>query len=364
MELSFTTLCGGGVLLMVGFLAYALINGSNSLRQYIVTRVLLTIPMIWILLTLIFVVMRLLPGDPVSSRLKPGSDPARIEALRQELGLDKPMHIQYVEYLQNILTGNLGTSASTNRAVADMIGEALPATIELVLPATFIMLVVGIYTGAFAAHNHKSPADYSLRLFSVFIYSFPIFWLGLMLQLIFGIYLGWLPTSKRISGDIVDIERYTNMLLIDTLVGGNWDAFLDVLAHMILPTVTLSLALMGVFIRLTRANMIETLQEDFVLASRARGIPEPRVVYRHVLRNTMIPVMTLIGLQVAILVGGAILTETTFSWPGMGLLIRDGIDNRDYPAVQGAVTIFAVFVAVISLMTDIMYAFVDPRIRY
>lgn len=364
MELTFTTLCGGAFAFLGLFLIYALFQGSNSLRRYIVTRTLLTIPMIFILITIVFFVMRVLPGDPVSARLKPGSDQEVIDKLRADLNLDRPIPEQYFLYLQDVLTGDLGRSAFNNREVSDMIGDALPATIELIIPPVIIMLTFGVFSGAFAAHRHKSAADYSLRLFSVVIYSFPVFWVGLMLQLVFGIGLGWLPTSRRIDAGFIEFERKTNMLLIDTAIAGDWDAFVNVLEHMVLPTLALSTVLVGVFVRITRANMIETLQEDFVLASRARGIPEGRVVYWHVLRNTMIPVVTLIGLQIAILLAGAILTETTFSWQGMGLLIREGIANRDYPAVQGAITVFAIFVAVISLITDILYAFIDPRIRY
>jgi peptide/nickel transport system permease protein len=364
MALNFGTLCGSGFLVFLVFLLYALFTGSPSLRRYVLTRILLTLPMIFILVTLIFVVMRLLPGDPVRSRLKPGSDPARIEALKEELGLNDPISVQYIHYLGDLLRGDFGRSANTNREVSAMIGEALPATLELILPSMVLVAVFGIFSGAYAAHRRKSIADYSLRIFSVVIYAIPIFWLGLMFQLIFAVWLDWLPVAKRIDPQFVDLERYTNILLIDALIQGNFAAFRNILTHMILPVSTLTLALIGVFVRLTRVNMLETLEEDFVTAGRARGIPESKVVYYHTLRNTLIPIVTLIGLQIAILMAGAILTETTFSWPGMGLLIREGIDNRDYPAVQGAVTVFAVLVALISLLTDILYAFIDPRIRY
>jgi peptide/nickel transport system permease protein len=363
MDFSFNTICFGGLLFFFAFLVYALANGSNSLRRYILTRLLLTLPMIFILLTTIFLVMRLLPGDPVSARLKPGSSPELIAKLRADLNLDKPIYEQYVLYLGDVLRGDFGRSAYNDQEVGDMIAERMPATLELVIPPVILMLIIGVYSGAYAAHRHKSAADYSLRIGSVIVYSFPIFWVGLMLQLLFGVYLGWLPTSKRIDPTL-EIERHTNLLLVDTLIEGDLAAFQNVLSHMILPTLTLTLALMGVFVRLTRVNMIETLGEDYVTAAHARGVPERRVVYRHALRNSLIPVMTLIGLQVAILMAGAILTETTFSWPGMGLLIREGIAQRDYPTVQGAITIFAIAVAFISLVTDILYAFVDPRIRY
>jgi len=363
MQLTFMTLCGGGMLFFVAFLVYAIISGSDSLRRYIITRIFLTIPMIFILVTLIFVVMRLIPGDPITANLKPGASTERIEALQADLGLDKPIYLQYVDYLTSIVRGDLGNSAVDDRPITEMIGEALPATIELIIPSVLIMMIFGVASGAYAAHHHKSAADYSLRVFSVFIYSFPVFWVGLIFQLIFAVQLGWFPVAKRISPTL-EFERQTNLLLVDTLLAGNWEAFADAAQHLVLPTAALSLALIGVFIRLTRVNMIETLEEDFVRAGYARGIPERRMVYRHALRNTLIPVMTLIGLQTAILLAGAILTETTFSWPGMGLMIRDGIDQRDYPAVQGAVTVFAIFVALISLLTDILYAFIDPRIRY
>lgn len=368
MELTFSTLCFSGLAVVIAFIGYALLTGSRSLRNYIVTRLLLTVPTVWLLVTLVFVVMRLLPGDPIRARFQPGqADPERIEALREELGLNKPIHEQYFDYMGGIIEGDFGVSTvETGRPVSDMLDDALPATIELVLPAIFLMSVVGVYTGAFAAHHHKSQTDYNLRIAGILLYSLPVFWTGLMLQLIFGSrVLGLLPTSQRISPEVAaDVERMTNLLLVDTALSGNWNAFADVLRHMILPTLTLCIALVGVFLRITRSNMVEILREDYITAARARGLPEERIVYRHALRNSFIPVMTIIGLQVATLLAGAVLTETTFSWPGMGLMIRNGIANRDYPPVQAAVTVFAIIVVLVNTVTDIIYAFVDPRIRY
>ncbi len=365
MELSFTALCAGSLVVIFAFMLYALIVGSRSLRTYLITRLLLAVPTVWLLVTLVFVVMRLLPGDPIQAHFQPGrASAAKIQELRDELGLNDPLHEQYLNYLNDILRGNFGESAETSRPVSEMIGEALPATAELVLPAIVLTSIIGIYSGAFAASRHKTRTDYSLRVTSIVLYSLPVFWVGLMLQLIFGSrVLGILPTSQRMSAAL-EIERHTNLLLLDTAWAGNWEAFGDVLQHMILPTLTLSIALIGVFLRITRSNMIEILQEDYIAAARARGIPENRIVMRHALRNSLIPVMTLIGLQVAALIAGAVLTETTFSWPGMGLLIRDGIANRDYPPVQAAVTVFAIGVVLVNTVTDIIYAFIDPRIRY
>jgi peptide/nickel transport system permease protein len=202
-------------------------------------------------------------------------------------------------------------------------------------------------------------------MFSVVVYSMPIFWLGLLLQLMFGVWLGWAPIAGRVDAVIgTTLERTTNILFIDTLITGNWEAFLSVLHHLALPSITLGLILAGVFLRLTRINVIETLQQDYITAARARGIRERVVVYGHALKNAMIPIVTLIGLQVAILLAGAVLTESVFSWPGMGRYLVERISLRDYTAVQSTIAMFAIFVALISLTVDIIYSLLDPRVKY
>ncbi|MBI5927915.1 MAG: ABC transporter permease [Chloroflexi bacterium] len=367
MELTFGTLCGGGLLIVGLFLLYAIMTGSRSLRNYVITRLLLVLPMIWILVTLVFVMMRVLPGDPISTRLKPGTDQATLDRLRERAGLDRPIYEQYWDYLNDIAHGDLGVSNNVeqDRPVTQIIGRRLPATIELVMPAITLMLIFGIAAGALSANKHKRTLDYSFRITSVVAYAVPIFWLGLMLQIVFARQLEFLPVAQRINPRFAnDFTHRTNIYLIDTLLSGNGQAFGDVLKHLVLPTITLTIALIGVFIRLTRSNMIEVLQEDYVTASRARGVPERKVVYFHALRNSFIPIMTLIGLQVAVLLAGAVLTETTFSWDGLGKLLRDGIALRDYPVVQGTVVVFAITVGVMSTLTDILYAFIDPRIRF
>ncbi len=366
MELTFASLCLGAFFFLGLFLVYVIATGSSTLRTYLITRILLTVPTVWILVTLVFVIMRLIPGDPISATIRPGEDPERLAELRARVGVDRPIHEQYFDYLFGVAQGDLGESISLENGepVINIIGRRLPATLELVIPSIMIMLLFGVVSGAFAAHHHKETPDYGFRIMGIVFYSIPIFWMGLMLQLLFGVVFdGLLPTALRKGGD-VQFETHTGFHLLDTLIEGEFDAFLNVLSHMILPTATLSIALIGVFVRLTRSNMIEILQEDFVTAARARGVPENRVVYRHALRNSFIPIMTLIGLQIAVLLGGAVLTETTFSWRGMGLLLRDGIANRDYVVVQGAVTVFAIIVGIMSTITDILYAFIDPRIRY
>jgi peptide/nickel transport system permease protein len=233
------------------------------------------------------------------------------------------------------------------------------------VPAMAFTALFGVFSGAYAAQHRKRAVDYGLRVFSIVIYSIPIFWLGLMLIIIFSVALGLTPVAGRIDAQIgLTLERSTNLLIVDSIITGNWQALGSVLLHLVLPSLTLGLALCGVYIRLTRVNMIETLQEDYITAGRARGLPERKLVFRHALHNTFIPILTLIGLQFAILLAGAVLTETTFSWPGMGRYLVDRIELRDYAAVQAVITVFALLMAAITLIMDVLYAFVDPRIRY
>jgi peptide/nickel transport system permease protein len=339
---------------------------SSSLRNFLITRVLLTIPMVFILATLVFFVMRVLPGDPINSTLGPRVSEEQREVFRQQLGLDQPIMVQYLDFIWRMVRFDFGESMiGGNRPIRDELSEVFPATLELSVPAMAITALVGVLSGAYAAQHRKQWIDYLLRLFSITIYSIPIFWLGLVFIIIFSTALGLTPVAGRIDAQVgLTLERQTNLLVVDSIISGNWPAFWSALHHLILPSVTLGLALCGVFIRLTRVNMIETLQEDYITAGRARGLRERTLVYRHAMRNTFIPILTLIGLQFAILLAGAVLTETTFSWPGMGRYLVDRIELRDYAAVQAVIAVFAMLVAVITLVMDVLYAFVDPRIRY
>jgi peptide/nickel transport system permease protein len=339
---------------------------SASLRNFLITRLLLTIPMVLILATMVFFVMRVLPGDPITSTVGPRVTEAQREIFRQQLGLDRPLVVQYFDFLWRMIRLDFGTSMiGGNRPIRDELSEVLPATVELAVPAMIFASVFGVLSGAYAAQKRKKAADYGVRLFSIAIYSVPIFWLGLMFIIIFSVAVGITPVAGRIDAQVsLTLERRTNLLILDSILTGNWTALGSVLHHLILPSVTLGLALCGVFIRLTRVNMIEVLQEDYITAGRARGVPERRLAYRHALRNTFIPILTLIGLQFAILLAGAVLTETTFSWPGMGRYLVDRIELRDYAAVQSVISVFALLVAVITLVVDVLYAFIDPRIRY
>jgi len=336
------------------------------LRRYILTRIGLTLPMIFILATLVFFIMHILPGDPVRSALGPKGTPEMINRIRQQLGLNDPLIVQYGRFLLNMITLRFGNSLVLgHRPIIDEMSERFPATLELVIPASILALLIGVLGGTFAASRRKRAIDYSWRIYSVFIYSLPIFWLGLMFQLLFGVRLKWLPISGRIDPVLgSSLNPITNIYTIDTLLAGNWAAFGSAVQHLVLPTITLGLILSGVFVRITRINVIETLQADYIAAGRARGLLERVLVYGHALKNAMIPVITLIGLQVAILLAGAVLTETVFSWNGMGSYLVQRISTRDYTAVQSVITVFALLVALISLAVDVIYSLVDPRVRY
>jgi len=339
---------------------------SASLRKFLITRLLLTIPMVLILVTVVFFVMRVLPGDPIRSQLGPKVSAEKADAIRERLGLNRPLAVQYVDFVWRTVTLDFGNAlTSGERPVRDELAERMPATVELAVPAIAVTASVGILAGAYAAKNRKKPQDYGIRLFSIFVYSLPVFFMGLLFQIIFAVRLNVLPLSGRMDTLLLtQFQPRTNFYLLDALLARNWPALRSAAAHLVLPSLTLGLALSGVFVRLTRVNMIEMLQADFITAGRARGIWERTLVYRHALRNTLIPIMTLLGLQFAILLAGAVLTETTFSWPGVGRYLVERIQLRDYTAVQAVIAVFAMFVAVISLLIDVLNAFIDPRIRY
>jgi peptide/nickel transport system permease protein len=337
----------------------------KNIIRYIITRTLLTIPMLFILLSIVFVVLRVMPGDPVSSMLGGHAPDSVIEQKKQELGLNRPLIVQYGDYLLQICRLDLGNSMIFNEAVIDAIKMKIPATIELTFFGMLITLFVGITLGAYAADKRRSPQDYAIRLYGIVIYCIPVYWLGLMLQMIFGVWLDVLPVSGRTGARVfASTFEQTGFYIIDALMIKDFSALKDILIHLILPSFTLGLTLSGIFIRLTRANMLDVLQSDYILAAEARGIKHHRVVYKHALLNAFVPILTMMGLQVALLMAGAVLTETTFSWPGMGRLLLERIYLRDYPTIQGVIVIFALIVALVSLIVDIFYALLDPRVRY
>jgi peptide/nickel transport system permease protein len=320
--------------------------------------------MILILATVVFFVMRVMPGDPIDSTLGPKGTAEIKERFAEQHGLNDPIFVQYGRFVVDIFTLDFGNSlVQSQRPIVDELGERLPATLEMIIPASLLALGLGLFLGTKAGRKRKSAVDYGSRIFSVMIYAMPIFWLGLLFQLVFGVWLGWTPIAGRIDPTI-PLERTTNLLIIDSIITLNWAALRSVLAHLILPTLTLGLVLSGVFLRLTRIHVLEPRQEDYVAAARARGVPAKTITRRYALKNAMIPVVTLIGLQVAILLAGAVLTETVFAWPGMGRYLIQRILSRDFTAVQSVIVFFALFVAVISLAVDILYSLLDPRVRY
>jgi peptide/nickel transport system permease protein len=337
----------------------------GTLARYIITRVLLTIPMVFILLSIVFVVLRIMPGDPVGTMLGGHAPESVIEKKKEELGLNRPIPIQYLDYLWQICRLDFGDSMVFKQRVSKAIKEKLPATIELTTFSMIITVLFGVFMGAYAADKRRSPQDNIIRLYGIVIFCIPVYWLGLMFQLIFGIWLDILPIAGR-TGPRVFASTFekTGFYVLDTILIGDFSALRDVLIHLILPSFTLGMVLSGIFIRLTRANMLDVLRADYIVAAEARGIRHRNIVYRHALKNAFIPVLTMFGLQFALLMAGAILTETTFSWPGMGRLLYERIFLRDYPTIQGVIVVFALLVAMVSLIVDIIYAIVDPRIRY
>jgi peptide/nickel transport system permease protein len=336
-----------------------------SLRRYLITRLLLVIPMVFILLTMVFLLMRVAPGDPISASLGGHVPPKEINKIKAELGFDRPIYVQYGNYLADIARGNFGTTITDRRPVRDIILVNGAATLELTFFAMIVAIVVGVTIGLVAGRYRDTWIDVSGRFFGIIIYAMPVFFLGLLAQLFFGSYLNLLPTSDRAS-PITEalLTTHTNLFVVDSIINRDWSALGDVSRHLVLPAVTLGLVTAGVFIRLVRINVIRTMKDDYIEAARARGIGERSVVYHHAFKNALVPVITIVGLQVALLLGGAVLTETTFNWPGLGHQLVLYLGNRDYAAVQGIIVVFALIVVVASLLIDFFSAYIDPRIRF
>jgi len=335
----------------------------SSIKYYVITRVFLAIPMMLILLTIVFIVLRIMPGDPVTAMLGPKAPPSQIQRMRTELGLNDPIPIQYVKYIGKLLVGNMGRSTLTERPVLTEILERFPATLELTLYAMVVAVLIGIFWGAEAARRYDKITDITARSYAIIIYSIPVFWFGMMMQLIFGVNLHWLPVSGRIS-PMVEPTSITRLYLIDSLITGNWGSLWNAFRHILLPGTTLGLVISSIFVRMVRGNMLLTMNMDFVKAARARGIKERIVVYRHALKNAFVPILTIMGLQFALLLAGAVLTETTFSWPGIGSYLVMKIRYRDFAAIQGTIVFIAFFIIVVSILIDVINAWIDPRIRY
>lgn len=338
---------------------------SRSLRYYILARLLLAPLMLWVITTAVFLLLRATPGDPVDALLGPRAPQAAKDELRNQLGLGKPLFVQYLEYAWKLLHLDLGQSlVGQGQSVWDIILKFFPATVELAVFSMAIALIVGIGVGVLSASRPDSIVDFGGRLFGIITYSVPLFWLGILLQLVFSVQLGWFPLGTRFPVTMVAPDGPTGLYTIDSLLTGNLMQFGTALYYLALPCLTLGILISGIFERIVRVNLKQTLRSDYVEAARARGIPERQILLSHALKNAMIPVITILGLTFAALLGGAILTEVTFSWPGLANRLYRAISQRDYPTVQGIVIFFAAIVALISILIDILNAYIDPRIRY
>lgn len=330
---------------------------------YVGRRLLELAPVFFGVLVVVFTISRLTPGDPALILLGEHATPEALTKLREELNLNDPLPMQFGKYLSRAVRGDLGRSIQTNERVVVELATRFPATVELTLAAMLIASSLGIVTGIIAATKQNSWFDGLSMFAALFGFSMPIFWLGIMLILLFAWYLGWFPISGRLDYTI-ELTRVTNLYLVDALLSGNWGALGDALRHLALPAVTLSTVPLAIIARMTRSSLLEVLRQDYVRTARAKGLIERRVVSQHALKNAFIPVVTVIGLNVGSLLGGAILTETIFAWPGVGRLVVDAIFARDYPIVQGTVLVIALLFVVVNLLVDLSYAYLDPRIRY
>lgn len=365
------------------------ILGDQKVTRYIIRRVLLLIPVLLGVSVVVFAMLRLIPGDPAEVMMGEHATDEALAASRERMGLDQPIPVQYLRYMRDLVRLDLGRSLMTNRPVTEEIAQRFPATLELTLGAMAFATLFGVAAGIIAAYKHNSIFDVVTMFVALIGVSIPIFWLGLMLAYLFAFKLPWLPPSGRLTVGIellplvqawgleanpaeAGVGRAVRGLLdflsgfyvLDALLTGNWKALGDAARHLILPSVALGSIPMAIIARMTRSSLLDVLGEDYVRTARAKGLRERAVLSRHALRNALLPIVTVIGLQLGFLLGGAILTETIFSWPGLGRLVVNRILARDYPAVQGSVIAIALTFVMVNLIVDISYAYLDPRIRY
>ncbi|MEM7772312.1 MAG: ABC transporter permease [Cyanobacteria bacterium P01_A01_bin.37] len=336
---------------------------SKALFYYVLTRLLLAPLMLWTIVTLVFLLMRATPGDPVDVALGGRAPESAREAMRERLGLDAPLFVQYIRYIGSLLQFNLGVSLD-DRPVVQIIQSHFPATVELTVVSMAIAAVLGIAIGSFAASKPNTPIDAGGRLFGIITYALPMYWFGMLTQILFAVNLGWFPLGGRYPLRGESPDGPTGLFLVDSILHGNIQQFGTAFYYLLLPSFTLGLLRSGIFERILRVNLKQTLRADYVEAARARGIPEFRVVMVHAFRNALIPLITILGLTIASLLGGAVITEVTFDWPGLGRRLYEAMEERDYALVQGILVFFGLIVAIASILIDIINALIDPRIRY
>ncbi|HSC81157.1 MAG TPA: ABC transporter permease subunit [Chitinolyticbacter sp.] len=332
--------------------------------QFLLKRLGVVIPTFLGITVLAFALIHVIPGDPVLVMLgERNIDPTYYREAMHRLGLDLPLWQQYLHYLGNLLQGDLGTSIKTNIPVLQEFLALFPATLELSLAAMGFALVFGLAAGIVAAVKRGTAVDHTVMGAALTGYSMPIFWWGLILIMVVSVHLGLTPVSGRIDIEY-DIAPVTGLMLIDTLISGEPGAFVSALEHLILPAIVLGTIPLAVIARMTRSAMLEVLREDYIRTARAKGLSRSRVILKHALRNALMPVVTVIGLQVGTLLAGAVLTETIFSWPGIGKWLIDAIGARDYPVVQGGILLIASMIILVNLLVDLLYGVINPRIRH
>jgi peptide/nickel transport system permease protein len=331
--------------------------------RFIVRRLLLLVPILIGLSILVFVYLRALPGSPAYALLGDRATPEAVRQINRQYGLDKPIYVQYWKYTKNVLLEfDLGTSSQTRQLVTDELKRRFPATVELAVAAMIFATLFGIPLGFFAAKRYGTWFDHTSLFLSLIGISIPIFFLAIILKFVFAVKLGWLPSVGRASV-LINFDHPTNFYTLDALLAGNLEAFVDVLKHLVLPAIALGSIPLAIIARITRAAVLDVQNEDYVRTARAKGVAPFTVDHRHVLRNALLPITTIIGLQVGLLLSGAVLTEKVFAWPGVGSWLVDAISYRDYPVLQGGILFLAIIFVLVNLVVDVTYALINPRIR-
>ncbi|MCP9833592.1 MULTISPECIES: ABC transporter permease [unclassified Cyanobium] len=335
----------------------------SDLARYLASRLALAPLMLWLIASLVFLLLRVAPGDPIDALLGTRAPEAARAALRTQLGLDRPLAEQYGRFLGHLLRGDLGQSLTNSEPVTRLIQDSLPASLELGVVALLLAAIVGLAVGFSGIARPEGRLDLAGRLYGIGTYALPPFWAAMVVQLVFAVWLGWLPVGGRYPATLMPPQG-TGFYLLDSLRAGDWQQLGGSLRHLVLPAATLGLLLSGIFTNALRLNLRRALGSDYVEAARSRGLSERRVVLHHALPNALLPVLTITGITVASLIGGALLIEVTFSWPGIAFRLQEAIAQRDYPLVQGIVVVVAALVVLVSVLVDLVVALLDPRIRF
>ncbi len=338
-------------------------NRSRSLTKYAASRLASVPIMLWLISTMVFLLLRIAPGDPVDAILGNRADEIAREAMRERLGLNQPLFNQYINFLNDLIHGNLGTALNTQEPVSQIISRSLPASIELGFFALIIASIIGFSIGFTGTAKPESNADFAGRLYGIGTYALPPFWAAMLFQLFFSVILGWLPIGGRLPAGSL-IPSGSGFLVIDSIKNGDLNLLQMSIRHLLLPATTLGILLSGIFSRSLKINLTKTLKMDHIEAAKSRGLKDSQILLFHALPNAMLPVLTITGLTIASLIGGALLIEITFSWPGLALKLQEAISQRDYPIVQGIVVVISMLVVSIGVLVDLLIAIIDPRVSY